>query len=229
MEISFETASPDVIEDIADRIAEKCELQEQLKASSQSEIQQTIEDLDFQPYLKLPIAQLSSGWRYKCRLTVAFISRPDLLIIDEPSFLDTNSTCWLVDDILSSKQSNVMVLCISHKEDLLETLCDRILYINSGNLTLTSYNTGYVNFRLISANESSQADLLCSEHQDSLDSAEKSLRHIQEQLDRRERNMKKATTENRRDLRFVKGKNKAAKQKAGKSAAAKVKQLQQQA
>ena len=38
------------------------------------------------------IKQLSGGWLYRLKLASTVLSRPDLLIIDEPSFLDENGT-----------------------------------------------------------------------------------------------------------------------------------------
>ena len=42
------------------------------------------------------IKELSGGWLYRLKLASTLLSRPDLLIIDEPSFLDEQGTQWLI-------------------------------------------------------------------------------------------------------------------------------------
>ena len=216
------------VEETANQLAELYELQDELQKSAEREIQQTLTDLGFGPHLKKSLSQLSSGWRYKCRLAAAFTAHSDILIVDEPSFLDISSTKWLVEKVSQAISRKTMVLLISHKEALLETLCNRILYINSGNHSLSSYNCGYETFRATHMSEVSHAKCTIAETEERVASAQKSLKSVQSQLQRRERKTKALTTQNA-DQRFIKGKNKEAKQKADRSAAAKVKQLKMQA
>lgn len=220
---------PERIEKISDLLAEKYDLQDELQVSSEEEITQTLDDLEFGPHLNKTVSQLSCGWRYKCRLAAAFTTHPDILIIDEPSFLDATSTDWLVSKISkAAKSGNAMVLIISHKEQLLDTLCDRIWYINATNLTLSSYHCGYQVFRSAHLAEVSHAERTCADYQQKVQGASKSLKNLQTQLQKREKNLTKITSEHA-DQRFIKGKNKEAKQKADRSAASKVKQLKSQA
>ena len=219
----------EMIEATSDLLSEKYDLLDQLQVSADENIYQTLTDLGFGAFLKKTISQLSSGWRYKCRLVAAFSLHPDILIIDEPSFLDTDSTEWLVQKVQDVAENNkAMVLLISHKEAVLDRVCDRIWYINSANHSLTSYNCGYEAFRYSHENDVASAEQSCAEYQGKVQKASKSLKNIQNQLESRERSMKNATKANA-DKRFIKGKNKEAKQKADRSAAAKVKQLKQQA
>jgi len=217
------------IEEAAENLAKLCEQYDDLQQSSKQNVKQTLEELGFAPHLHKAVSQLSSGWRYKCRLAGAFTAEPDILIIDEPSFLDASAMKWMVRSILRAAESkNAMVIVISHKESLLESLCDRILYINSGNHSLSSYNCDYRTFRSTHKGEISNAERTCGEYEKKLNSSTKSLKSIQTQLQKRERNLKKTTTKNS-DQRFIKGKNKEAKQKADRSAAARVKQLKKEA
>eukprot|EP00465_Bigelowiella_longifila_P001157 CAMPEP_0185282336 /NCGR_PEP_ID=MMETSP1359-20130426/67214_1 /TAXON_ID=552665 /ORGANISM="Bigelowiella longifila, Strain CCMP242" /LENGTH=318 /DNA_ID=CAMNT_0027877869 /DNA_START=596 /DNA_END=1552 /DNA_ORIENTATION=- len=75
--------------------------------------------------------------------------------------------------------------------------------------------------------EVSHAERACKEYDRQVSASKKSLKNIQSQLQRRERNLKKITTKNA-DQRFVKGKSKEAKQKSDRSAASKLKKLQLQ-
>jgi len=121
-------------------------------------------------------------------------------------------------------EGNAMVLIISHKEALLQSLCDRIWYINSATHRLSTFHTEYDTFRSTHEADMDHAAKTVDAFDSKVNSAEASLRSIRSQLDKREAKTKEKTTRNA-DKRFVKGKNKEAKQKADKSAASKLKQL----
>ena len=216
----------------AGRIAELCQQYDDMKSESKRRIDRTLTDLGFTPHLDKKMSQLSCGWRYKCRLAGAFFSEPDLLIIDEPSFLDATATQWLAAQITRAASPDTnnqsMVVLISHKEALLERVCDRIIYINSRTQTLSTFKCGYQHFRSTHLARVASSKKACGQYDRKVDASSKSLKQLQDQLQRRERNLKRKTTENS-DQRFIKGKNKEAKQKADRSAAAKLKQLKQQA
>ena len=218
------------LERISDQLAIMYELEEDLKEKVQRELHCALDELGLRQYYEdKTLKELSSGWRFKCRLVASFLIHPDLLIIDEPSFLDEQSTEWLVTRTKEAALSdNAMVLLISHKEALLETLCDTILYINSANKTLTTYHCGYESFRSTHEDQVESAQKKIAGTERKQQSADKSLQRIQKELRGKERNLKATTAENS-DQRFIKGKNKEAKQKADKSAAAKVKLLKKKA
>jgi len=75
-------------------------------------------------------SELSGGWRYKLKLAEVLLSQPQLLLIDEPSFLDEAGTDWLISYIReeSLKQRAIVVLT-SHKFHILDELADRVLFI----------------------------------------------------------------------------------------------------
>jgi len=215
-------------EEIANQLSELYELEEDLSEKVQREMHHALDELGLNRYADKPLSALSCGWRYKCRLVAAFLTHPDMLIIDEPSFLDGPSTQWLVTQISeASKTDNAIVLLISHKEALLDALCDSILYINSGNQTLTTYHCSYSIFRSTHDIQVQHATKTIAGTEKKHQNAEKSLKHLKADLKGRERNLKAATTANA-DKRFIKGKNKEAKQKADKSAASKLKQAKRQ-
>jgi len=58
----------------------------------------------------------------------AFLFHADLLIIDEPSFLDHAGLEWFIEKI---KTSQTIILLITHKESLIEACAERILYLNA--------------------------------------------------------------------------------------------------
>ena len=213
------------LEQISDQLAQLYDLQDDLSEKIQREMHHALDELGLRKYENKQLSELSSGWRYKCRLVAAFLTHPDLLIIDEPSFLDESSTQWLVSRSKeASNKDNAIILLISHKEILLDTLCDNILYINSGNQTLTTYHCGYSVFRSTHEDQVGAASKVVAGTEKKQQNAEKSLKKIQAELKGRERNLKSTTSQNA-DQRFIKGKNKEAKQKADRSAAAKAKMM----
>lgn len=208
---------------ISEELSDLYEIQESLEESVKRERDRAISELGLDDYLDKPLRDLSSGWRYKCRLVAAFLVHPDLLIIDEPSFLDSDSTEWLISMIKNiTKSSEAMVLFISHKEELLESLCDAIIYINASNHSITAYHVGYSQFRDIHEKQIESASKTIASTTDDMTKAEKSLKQLKVQMKKREKNLK-ATTSQNADQRFIKGKNKEAKQKADKSAASRLK------
>jgi ATPase subunit of ABC transporter with duplicated ATPase domains len=98
LEAQLESAEDDV-EEIADQLSELYDLQEGINERKKREINAFTEELGLNQYANRKLKQLSSGWRYKCRLVAAFLIHPDLLIIDEPSFLDEASTRWFVEKV----------------------------------------------------------------------------------------------------------------------------------
>lgn len=77
-------------------------------------------------------------------------------------------------------------------------------------------------------NDVHRAEKSCVAYEQQVQGATKTLKHVQSQLQKREQSFKKTTAKNA-DQRFIKGKNKESKQKADRSAAAKLKQLKRQA
>lgn len=219
--------SQEHLEETADTLSCLYDLEESIRAKMESETEHSMEVVGLKPHAHKTLEKLSCGWRYKCRLVAALLAHPDLLIIDEPSFLDTYSTEWFVEQLQRlARDDNVVVLLISHKETLLDTLCDRIMYINSAASTLSTYACSYQKFRETLEAEIQLASKTIEETQDKFESAEKSLKHVQKQLQKREKNFNKACSESAIDKRFIKGKNKEAKQKADRSAASKLKKAQ---
>ena len=219
------------VERLSNEIGELYDSKDDLVRDAQVEAQRALNGLSFEEagYLEMPLECLSEGWRYKCKLSACMGVKADLLIVDEPSFLDKRSSEWLLDALTrAAKRDNSIVVLISHKEALLESLADRILFINAASKQVSLYHCTYQVFQTTVEEQTGSArrklDLSAKEAAKS----QASLESIQKNLRRREKEMKKTTTHNA-DKRFIKGKNIECKQNADKSAAAKVKQLKKQA
>ena len=221
------------IEEIANRLSELYDIQDELNETSERTISNILKELQFEPHLHKSISQLSSGWKYKCQLAKIFTIQPDILIVDEPSFLDSMGMEWFITRLKTlAVKHKCMVLFISHKEQILEELCDRILYINSTSKTLTLYSsTTYNKFRDLLQLQTKQAQNSIQESKANVKSAEGSLKKIKIQLQKREKNYNTTNSKHNNAInkRFIKGKNKESKQNADKCSASKLKQLKQKA
>jgi ATP-binding cassette, subfamily F, member 3 len=227
MEQAMEKANPDDLEPMVEELSNLYDMEESMQESMERQTDTAMDQVGLKFHAHKSLVKLSCGWRYKCRLIAAVLTHPDCLIIDEPSFLDTSSTEWLMEQLrylARTKQS--IVLLISHKEALLDALCDRIIHINSANQTLTTYNGSYSGFRKALEAEIQHTAKSFEDTQEKLEIADKSLKKVQAACKRRESNFHKITEQNA-DKRFIKGKNKEAKQNADRSAASKLKKAQQ--
>ncbi|KAL7570698.1 hypothetical protein ACA910_017822 [Epithemia clementina (nom. ined.)] len=244
LEDQFEE-DPYTSEDIVARLSHLYDVAESTKEMAEREMQSIlVDELGFSPsLLDKKLCHLSSGWLYKCRLVAALLNHADLIIVDEPTFLDVKSMTWLVERINNkvAKQENAMVILISHKKDLLDRLChEHILYINAASKTLTQYHIGNTNasagggggggysaFLEIHAAQVEFSRRAVQTADQKVSAADHSLQQVQAKLRVRERHLKEITTQHA-DQRFIKGKCKESKQKADRSATSKVKLLKKQ-
>lgn len=86
---------------LSSRIGELCDLKDELDNSSKQKVDQMLDQLGFKSanMMETAVEHLSSGWRYKCQLATTFLTQPDVLVIDEPSYLDASSVEWFIEEI----------------------------------------------------------------------------------------------------------------------------------
>jgi gliding motility-associated transport system ATP-binding protein len=78
--------------------------------------------------------QLSKGYKQRVGLAAALIHNPDVLILDEPtSGLDPNQIVE-IRQVIKELGKNKTVLFSSHILQEVESICDRIIIINKGNI-----------------------------------------------------------------------------------------------
>lgn len=83
--------------------------------------------------LDRPLALLSGGTRQKVNAAVAFLFRPEILILDEPTAgLDPLSSSLLKDKILAERGVGRTVIVTSHVMSELEELADDVMFLLDG-------------------------------------------------------------------------------------------------
>lgn len=85
-----------------------------------------------------PLRRMSKGMKQKTALVAAFMSKPDILLLDEPSTgLDPLMRDTLIELILEQKQRGATVFMSSHIFKELEDTCDRVAFIHNGKMIET--------------------------------------------------------------------------------------------
>jgi Cu-processing system ATP-binding protein len=88
------------------------------------------------PHLEKPLRALSGGTRQKINAVLAFLFRPALLILDEPTAgLDPVSSAILKDKVLAARGEGRSVLLTSHVMSEIEELADDIALLVDGRVS----------------------------------------------------------------------------------------------
>jgi len=174
-----------VLEQIADELSTLYDIEEQIETRMKQELELACiaVGLNDAKYRNTPLSELSCGWRYKCQLIASILCHPDLLLLDEPSFLDESSIKWFINSVKKmATVDNSIIVLISHKETLLQSTCDRIVHLNSRNQTLTQYPCGYAQFKNRYAIELSNASNEVESTHYQMDKADKQLKTMKRKL-----------------------------------------------
>ena len=85
-----------------------------------------------------PFDTLSGGQRQRLALALAFVNRPELVFLDEPTTgLDARARRDLHEDIRRMRQEGHTLLLTTHYIDEAEVLCDRVAIIDAGRIVAT--------------------------------------------------------------------------------------------
>lgn len=105
-----------------------------VKASAQ--IRHLARELDLEGLLDRPLGQLSAGQRTRAGLAKAFINRPELVLLDEPTAsLDPDTADWVRSFLARyAAERQATFFIASHNMPEVERLCDSVLMMRSGRI-----------------------------------------------------------------------------------------------
>jgi ABC-2 type transport system ATP-binding protein len=100
-----------------------------------SQIRGLLALLDLEAASGALLSTFSKGMRQRVLLGAALLHDPALLILDEPfSGLDVNASLLLVALLQTLAKNGRMILLSSHRMDLVETLCQRVVILHRGRI-----------------------------------------------------------------------------------------------
>ncbi|GAB5537258.1 MAG: ABC transporter ATP-binding protein [Rubricoccaceae bacterium] len=107
-----------------------------LRAGDDRQLDETLlQTLVIEPELDKPFRTLSGGNRQKINAAVAFLFRPDLIVLDEPTAgLDPVASGALKDKIHAEKARGATFALTSHIVSELEELADDIVFLLNGHI-----------------------------------------------------------------------------------------------
>ncbi|MFD0959285.1 ABC transporter ATP-binding protein [Paenibacillus chungangensis] len=111
-------------------------LRNKKESVSEQEIGEYIEFLELQPHLKKRISELSGGQKQRVALARTLVTKPQLLLLDEPlSALDGVIKESIKKRIQSvAKQFKLTTIIVTHDPEEALTLSDKILIIQQGSV-----------------------------------------------------------------------------------------------
>lgn len=103
------------------------------KLISDNEIRSSIARVGLDPNDKRKIKRYSLGMRQRILLAQAFMERPDILVLDEPTNGLDEEGVGLIRKILKEESERGAVIIIaSHNKDDIMYLCDEVFYMSRG-------------------------------------------------------------------------------------------------
>lgn len=107
------------------------------KQDSDDKLQYWLSEFNIQSWQNKNIEDLSKGMQQKIQFIAAVITRPQLLILDEPmTGLDPINADMLKDEILKLCNEGSTILLSTHRMESIEELCQEIALIHQGKIVL---------------------------------------------------------------------------------------------
>ena len=93
-------------------------------------------ELNLSALLDRPLSELSAGQRTRAGLAKAFVNRPELVLLDEPTAsLDPDTADWVRSFLARyAREANATFFIASHNMLEVERLCDQVLMMKSGRI-----------------------------------------------------------------------------------------------
>lgn len=101
-------------------------------------IKELVELFELQDFINQPVRKLSLGQRMRAEIATSLIHSPKIIFLDEPTIgLDVVSKKNLRDLLKKiNQEQNVTIFLTSHDTEDIESICDRCIIINHGNIII---------------------------------------------------------------------------------------------
>ncbi len=99
-------------------------------------IREIVETFELETLMDKKIASLSSGQNTRVNLAKSFINKPRVLLLDEPTASLDPETANMVRKVLlkEQKEFGISIILTSHNMNEVETVCNRVIFINEGKI-----------------------------------------------------------------------------------------------
>ncbi|WP_167958817.1 ABC transporter ATP-binding protein [Anaerosporobacter faecicola] len=99
------------------------------------EIEEAITRVGLDPFDKRNFGKYSLGMKQRIVLAQAFMEKPDIILLDEPTnALDESGVDLIRSIILEEKKRGALVVVASHNKQDIDLLCDSVYYLRDGKL-----------------------------------------------------------------------------------------------
>jgi len=143
-----------------------------------------IKKFKMEDFLNTPVRKLSLWQRMKGEIVVALLHGPKVIFLDEPTvWLDIIAKKVLYEILLDiHKEENITIFLTSHDIKDVESLCDRAVVINEGNILfdgkLDKLMQTYANQKIIKYKKRGEIDWETIEIENNADLLEEQIRYI---------------------------------------------------
>ena len=101
----------------------------------EAKIDEIIHFSELSDFIDQPLKTFSSGMQSRLGFAIAFHIKPDILLVDEVLAVgDTDFQKKCFDRIDKLKVSGTTIVVVSHNLQTMETICDRVIWIDKGKL-----------------------------------------------------------------------------------------------
>ncbi len=117
------------------RVRELFAFVQDLRGERPDHLDDLIDLFQLRPHLDKPLRVLSGGSKQKASAVLAFLFRPKVLLLDEPSAgLDPVASSRLKDRISEERSKGATIILTSHVMSELEELADEVLFLLEGSV-----------------------------------------------------------------------------------------------
>lgn len=105
-----------------------------IRGVKKERVEEVIEQVGLMPEQHKKINQLSKGYKQRVGLAQAILSKPEILILDEPTNgLDPNQIIE-IRELIRTIAKNTTIILSTHIMQEVEALCSRVILLNKGNI-----------------------------------------------------------------------------------------------